>query len=140
MKYINEKNLISKEIFLKKDESGNWECLTKGEFEKEDDQEGFEKETVEFVRPSWALAAHVDRLSSDVNVVGVRTTLIDAAIESTVKFYWKKSSFLELELEKNELGFENISEDQWEKLVGEDGLSPKVVIGIYRSYREISDI
>ena len=133
------KSLILKNVFLRKDDNENWECITEKEYDGEEDQEGYAKETLEYARPSWALAAHVDRVSSDVNMVGVRTTSIDIAIEQTVRFYLKKTSFMELDLINDE-GFEKISDDQWEKIIGEDGLPPTIIIGIYRAYREISNI
>jgi len=136
--YADDEGTFDRELYLNKDTNGIWRVIS-AESAKEA-PESTKKEIASFVRPSWKLAAYVEKMTYDLNLMGMRTTKIEATIEATLKYYLKKLSFMDLEFEVDDEGFNHIKTDQWESMVNEGGLSPNIIIGLFDAYREVSQI
>jgi len=137
--YINKSSSTKKNIYLKLNESDLWEVVDK-EDKEDKDGEGIKTEELEFTKVWWKLSVRVDSFSTKLNELGLRVQDPTLMVEMTIRYYLKKCSFYDLEFEKDEEGFERISESCWEEMVGKDGLSPEIILGIFKTYREISEL
>ena len=135
--YSNADKNLKREIYLKiNEESGMWEDAEKSEKGKE----GVKTEELEFIKPWWTLSVKVDSFSTKLNELGLRMQDPTIAVEMTIRYYLKKCSFYELKFEKDDEGFERISDDQWEEMSGRDGIPPEVILAMFRTYREVSEV
>jgi len=134
--YRNKKEPYNGKLFLREDSDEAWEFIDELEYSKlsNKDKEKVKLEEVEFCRPWWNLQKHVESISTKMTLTGGSERDSVAYLENRIRYFLKKCSFIDLEFDKDESGFERIKPQMWEKIVGKEGLAPEILTGILRVF------
>lgn len=140
--YTNKKEPYRGKLYLRRDKDNAWEVLSEEKYNElpAKDKKSVGVEEIEFIRLWWSLSKHVESISMRPTLMGGMERDELAFLENRLKYYLKHCSFINLEFETDDSGFEHIKDSLWSEISGPNGISPEVLAGILRIFTAQSPI